>query len=133
MTRRAISTINAVLLALLVWSCRGVDQKQTSPRRMGSYGPGALIIAYTADSADTFAAIGSDSTLILQWLRRACDSAGVKLEVKEFPFGTLVNGIGPRVNGDGGNWLYRVNGQMLPKAASACMVSPTDTVLFFFQ
>jgi len=121
-------------LAMLALSCRGAGQQQ-QPGAPGTtaVGRGAFIVSYASDSADTFATVGSDSILVLGWLRRACDSAKVKLDVKDFPFGSLVTGIGPRVNGDGGNWLYKVNGKMMAKAASACLVSPADTVLFFFE
>jgi hypothetical protein len=57
----------------------------------------------------------------------------MELDVKDFPFGSLIDRIGSCRNGDGGNWTYKVNGRMLARAASACRVSPADTVLFLFK
>jgi hypothetical protein len=119
-------------LALLAIACRSADRPHPSIDK-GAANRGALIVSYAPDSADTFTTAGAESLLVLDWLRRACDSARVHLEVKEYPFGVLINGIGARRNGEAGNWLYKVNGRMMARAASGCLVSPDDTVLFFFQ
>ena len=57
----------------------------------------------------------------------------IALEVKTYPYGTLVEQIGPRQNGDGGYWLYKVNAQMVPKSADAHRVAWSDTLTFFFD
>jgi hypothetical protein len=96
-------------------------------------GTGALIVSYSETAADTFAAVGTDSITVLDWLRTVCDSANLAVEIKEYSFGDLVVGIGATHSGDGGDWLYQVNGQMVPEAASSHHVSSGDTVRFFFH
>lgn len=125
---------SVLLLALLAVSCRSADQRSSRPPiGDGLTESGALIVSYAPDSADTFSPVGPESVLVLDWLRLVCDSAKVKLEVNNYPFGSLIAGIGARSNGDGGNWLYKVNGRMMARAASTCLVSPADTVLFLFK
>jgi hypothetical protein len=92
-----------------------------------------LIVAYAPDSADTFSAFPRDSITALEWLQQACDSARIRLEVEQYPFGELVVQIGGKRNGGGGNWLYQVNGQMVSKSASRQRVSSGDSVLFYFE
>ncbi|MBI5868529.1 MAG: DUF4430 domain-containing protein [candidate division Zixibacteria bacterium] len=122
------------VLAFLAMSCGSRDQEPQQKLSQGGHpGHGILIVAFAPDSADTFGSVGTDSILVLDWLRQACDSAEVMLAVKTFPFGTLVDAIGPRRNGEGGNWLYKVNGKMVPKAASSHVVSSNDTVDFFYH
>lgn len=100
----------------------------TSPRSAG-----ALVISYRSDSADTFVAKRSDSVLALDWLREVAGIHDIAFEAKTFPYGTLVERIGPRRNGDGGFWLYKVNGEMIPRSADAHRVAWHDTVTFFFD
>ncbi|HUU44702.1 MAG TPA: DUF4430 domain-containing protein [Acidobacteriota bacterium] len=119
-----------VLLSALL-SCQTGGEAPQTVRSLAQ--PGALVIAYTPDSADTFVAVGADSVVILDWLRAAAGSAGLTLDLEEYSFGTMVTGIGPRRNGEGGYWLYLVNGQSVPKAASDCRVAASDTVRFFFD
>lgn len=124
--------IAAAASFLLALSC-GSEVQQQKPQPDGVDGGGILVIAYAPDSADTFMPVGQDSIIVLEWLRQSCDSAKVTLGLKNFPFGILVDAIGPRRNGDGGNWLYKVNGKMVPKAASTHVVSCRDTVDFFYH
>jgi hypothetical protein len=91
------------------------------------------VIAYAADSADTFAAFSRDSLTALAWLQHACDTAGIPLGVEHYAFGDLVSKVGPRRNGDGGYWLYKVNRGMVPESAGSHVVSPDDSILFFFE
>ncbi len=120
-----------LLLVLIFGGCHSRDAARGAHNRPA--GNGALIIAYAPDSADTFAASNADSALVLDWLQKSCAQGGIDLEVRNYPFGTLITRVGPRRNGDGGNWLYKVNGQMVPKAVSAHRVSTGDTVLLFFK
>ena len=94
---------------------------------------GALVIAYRPDSADTFVANRPDSVIALDWLREVTRTHHIALEAKTYPYGTLIERIGPRQNGDGGYWLYKVNGRMVPKSSDAHTVAWSDTVTFFFD
>jgi hypothetical protein len=122
-------------LALALWGCDGHSEKGESGAAISQppQGSGILVIAYAPDSADTLAAFGRDSLTALAWLQLACDSAGISLGVEHYAFGDLVAKIGPRKNGDGGYWLYKVNGGMVPESAGSHAVSPDDTVMFFFE
>ena len=120
-----------LLLVLVIGGCHSRDAARQTHNRPA--GDGVLIIAYAPDSADTFAAPNADSALVLDWLQKSCAQGGVDLEVRNYPFGTLVTRVGARRNGDGGNWLYKVNGQMVPEAVSAHRVSTGDTVMLFFK
>jgi hypothetical protein len=120
-----------VLLSLA--ACQGSGEGAPGSGADSREVPGALVIAYAADSADTFPALGSDSIFVIDWLRRATDSAGIALGTKEYAMGTLVMAIGTHQNGDGGYWLYKVNGAMVPKSVADCRVAATDSVLLFFD
>jgi hypothetical protein len=104
-----------------------------SPEVTSSDRPGALIIAYSSDSADTFVANRADSVLALDWLREVVQVHQLEFRAKSFAYGTLVEQIGYRQNGDGGYWLYKVNNQMVPKSADAHIVAWNDTLTFFFD
>ena len=118
-----------ILVAVSLWDC-GTGKKRSESA--GSL-PGALIVAYRPDSADTFVAHRPDSVLALDWLREITVTHDITLRVKSYPFGSLVEQIGPRQNGEGGYWLYKVNGQMIPKSSDAYRVAWSDTVTFFFD
>lgn len=94
-----------------------------------------LIIDYAEDRADTFRAafLAVDSLTALDVLRDVAEREGVALKTKDYPMGVLIDQIGTRANGDGGYWLYSVNGRMIPHAASAKRVTSGDTVRFFFN
>jgi hypothetical protein len=111
----------------------GCVAKNDSPQPASSHQPGALVIAYSADSSDTFTANRTDSVLALDWLREIASSHQIAFEAKTYPYGTLVERIGYRQNGEGGYWLYKVNGQMVPKSADAHRVAWSDTLTFFFD
>lgn len=121
------------LLAILLIDCHAADRQPPPGAHAAGTRGGVLIVTYSADSADTFPAVRTDSILVLDWLRHACDSAKVNLEVKDYSFGGLIIGIGPRHAGTGGDWRYKVNGRMVPRAASSYLVSPSDTVHFSFK
>ncbi len=104
-----------------------------SPEVATAHSPGALIIAYSADSADTFVANRTDSVLTLDWLREVVHVHQLEFIAKSFAYGTLVEQIGYRRNGEGGYWLYKVNNQMIPKSSDAHTVSWSDTLTFFFD
>ncbi len=114
-------------------ACQGTGEGAPGSRAIGRTVPGALVIAYASDAADTLPALGTDSILVLDWLRQATDSAGIVLGTTDYAMGTLVETIGAYQNGDGGYWLYKVNGAMVPKAVSDCRVAATDSVLLFFD
>ena len=121
------------LLVLLVLSTALAACAKPEKTATPSNTPGVLIISYRPDSADTFVANRPDSVIALGWLREVAKTHEIALEVKSFPFGILVERIGPRQNGDGGFWLYKVNGQMIPKSSDAHPVAWSDTVTFFFD
>ena len=120
-----------ILTLLFLLSCQTGGEAPQTMRQPDH--PGALVVAYAADSADTFAAVGVDSIVVLDWLRVASGNTGVALELEEYSYGTMITAIGPRRNGEGGYWLYLVNGQSVPKAASECRVAASDNVRFFFD
>jgi hypothetical protein len=124
-------TVGVVALGLVTCGDGGEDRAR--PGLSSAEGNGILVVSYAPDSADTFAAVGHDSIVVLEWLRRATDDAGIPLELKEYPFGIMVEAIGPLRNGDGGYWLYEVNDGGVPEAASSHPVAAGDTVRFFFQ
>jgi hypothetical protein len=130
--RRTAISLSLLLLSAITFGCSD-RQSSPSPAGKGAVGGGLLIVSFAVDSADTFPPPGPDSVIVSDWLRLVCDSAHLDLKVKDFPFGSLIDRIGSCRNGDGGNWIYKVNGRMLAKAASACRVSPADTVLFLFK
>lgn len=111
----------------------GCSAKEDSAKVAPSNKPGALVIAYSADSADTFTSNRTDSALAIDWLREITSSHQIAFEVKTYPYGTLVERIGHRLNGEGGYWLYKVNGQMVPKSSDAHRVAWSDTLTFFFD
>ncbi|MBI3871545.1 MAG: hypothetical protein HY304_00520 [candidate division Zixibacteria bacterium] len=127
MTGRLLLIVPAAWLTIS--ACQGNAPGKQSAKPTG----GALIIGYRPDSADTFASRAGDSLTALAWLERAADSAGIAVTRRTFPFGILVESIGPRHNGQGGYWLYKVNGQMIPESSHGHRVAPTDTVEFFFD
>lgn len=119
------------IFAVLIASCGG-DEPPQSKRAPASV-PGCIILAYSDTEADTLRTPPVDSALVLEWLRASCVVAGLELVVQSYPFGDLVTQIGHRKNGEGGYWLYKVNGAPVPKSASAHRVARTDTVLFLYK
>lgn len=118
------------ICCLLLTGC--VAQEEPA-RQSTSSSPGALVIAYSADSADTFVANRTDSVIALDWLREITATHQISYEAKSYPYGTLVERIGHRRNGEGGYWLYKVNGQMVPKSSDAHRVAWSDTLTYFFD
>ena len=117
-------------ICLILFGCgAGEREARTDLPRVA----GVLVIAYRPDSADTFVANRSDSVIALDWLREVTRTHHIALEAKTYPYGTLIERIGPRQNGDGGYWLYKVNGQMVPKSSDAHTVAWGDTVTFLFD
>jgi hypothetical protein len=120
----------ALLSSLIALSaCTPKDMAKSS----ASQSAGALVIAYSADSADTFIAIRPDSVIALDWLREVASTHKLEFDAKTFPYGTPVEQIGYRRNGEDGYWLYKVNGQMIPKSSDAHRVAWSDSVTFFFD
>ncbi len=93
-----------------------------------------LLIDYAADHADTLGTIIShaDSLNVLELLMTLTSGDSIAVETRRYAIGTMVEQIGNRANGEGGYWLYTVNNQAIPLAASDCLVSPGDTIRFFF-
>jgi len=119
-----------LLGGLALFACVAKDD---APVPVSSNSAGALIIAYSADSADTFVANRTDSVIALNWLREVVSVHQLEFDAKTFPYGTLIEQIGYRRNGDGGYWLYKVNNQMVPKSADAHTVAWGDTLTLFFD
>lgn len=130
---RIARIIFAGMLTLLPLGCNSNPEPEVSEVALPPSGNGLLVVSYMPDFADTFPAVGKDSLTVLAWLQQACDSAGIPIDVQHYSFGDLVDQIGSRLNGDGGNWLYKVNGGMVPESAGSHRVSPDDTVQFFFE
>jgi len=128
----ALQLATAVALLVLV-SCSKGEEAPESRAEPDVRPPGAIIVNYTPDSADTFRSAVPDSLLVLDWLHAFAESTGTALATQSHAFGELVVTIGPRSNGDGGYWLYQVNGQMATKAVSDLRVSRRDTVTFTFK
>lgn len=126
---RLLGTPVLLLLLCAVNAC----SPQSEPAPIASRVPGAMIIAYAPDSADTFGATRADSVFALDWLREIARVHTIELNAKSYPYGTLVEQIGYRRNGEDGYWLYKVNGQMIPKSSDAHRVAWSDTVTFFFD
>ena len=126
--KQSIPSAIFVLLAAL-FACTPKDETANTTAQ----NPGVLVISYSADSADTFVAHRTDSVIAFDWLREVATTHHLTLEAKSFPYGTLVERIGHRKNGDGGFWLYKVNGQMIPKSSDAYRVAWSDTLTFFFD
>ena len=122
--------LELILISAIVIGC--VAQNEPGQKPVGD-SQGALIIAYSADSADTFTASRPDSVIALDWLREITSTHQIVFEAKKYPYGTLVERIGHRKNGDSGYWLYKVNGQMVPKSSDAHRVAWSDTLTFFFD
>ena len=130
---RLSKALAGCVLALLLLGCSSNPEPEVPEVEVVPSGSGILVVAYMPDFADTFPAVGADSLTVLAWLRQACDSAGIVYDVQHYSYGALVDQIGSRMNGDGGNWLYKVNGGMVPESAGSHRVSPDDTVQFFFE
>jgi len=122
----------AAIVMLHLLACQRRDQRQTTPRP-GGPAAGALIIAYSPDSADTFACAGRDSAIVLDLLASVAQTRGIAIATKTYPFGILVEQIGYRRNGEGGYWLYTVNGAMIPESAGRHRAAAGDTIRFFFH
>ncbi len=122
-----------LVAALILFAALGCSSGEKAPQTDMAPTAGALVIAYRPDSADTFTASRTDSVLALDWLREVTRTHDIRFEAETYPYGTLVQGIGPRQNGEGGYWLYKVNGQMVPKSADAHRVAWSDTLTFFFD
>ena len=120
----------AVLGGALLACGRGNEQVRLPVQ--GTPTAGLVIIDY-ADAADSFVTVVCDSVTVLDRLQAACSTHGILLSTTSFPYGTLVSGIGHRRNGEGGYWLYRVNGAMVPRAADHCRVAPGDTIRLYFD
>lgn len=121
------------MLLVCAMALSGCVTKDDSAQQVLSNKPGALVIAYSVDSADTFVANRADSVIALDWLREITSAHQIVFEAKSYPYGTLVERIGHRQNGDGGYWLYKVNGQMVPKSSDVHRVAWSDTLTFFFD
>ncbi|MEW5700974.1 MAG: DUF4430 domain-containing protein [Candidatus Zixiibacteriota bacterium] len=129
--RRALVCWVAVGAVLLSAGC---GQNGSRPRPgHGAQDSRALIIAYSPDSADTFACPGRDSIAVLDLLMQMARSDSTIVRTKTYPFGVLVDQIGYRRNGDGGFWLYSVNGAMIPESADKHRIGAGDTVRFLFD
>ena len=126
----AYVTATAVLGGVLLGCGRGNEQVRLPVPATPTAG---LVIIDYADSADSFVTVVSDSVMVLDRLQAACSTHEIPLSTTSFPYGTLVSGIGHRHNGQGGYWLYRVNGAMVPRAADHWRVAPADTIRFFFD
>jgi len=132
MKRPIVTILILFLVALATAACgdgRAPEQRAAPDARP----PGVLIVNYAIDSADTFHAVGADSLVVLDWLQAYADSTGVAFGTQHHPFGELVAQIGPRINGNGGYWLYTINGEMATKGVSDLRVSFRDTVTFTYK
>ena len=78
----------------------------------------SVVIAMTAD----------DSTDVLTLLQEEHD-----VQVKEGAMGSFVMAIDSLEGGNEVYWLYKVNGEMVPKAADKTMVGPGDKVTWHFH
>ena len=133
---RTIRFFAGLAFVVVLLGCEGASQKgdvESAAESQPPQGHGILVVAYAPDFADTFAALGRDSLTALSWLQQVCDSAGIPVHVDHYAFGDMISSIGTRMNGDGGNWLYKVNGGMIPESAGSHIVSPDDSVVFFFE
>jgi hypothetical protein len=92
-----------------------------------------LLIDY-AGRTDTLGTIisRSDSLHVLDLLLNLATRDNIPVETRRFTVGTMIEQIGDRRNGEGGYWLYTVNSESIPQAASAYPVQPGDTIRFFF-
>ncbi len=122
-----------MLLILVLTGCESGGENTQNARTEVPATPGVLVVSYSEASADTIAPPGTDSMIVMDWLRYGCDSLELAMEIQEYAFGDLVIGIGATHNGDEGYWLYKVNGESVPKAVSAHRVSSADTVMFYFK
>jgi hypothetical protein len=93
-----------------------------------------LVLEFAASDADTFSfhIKNTDTVTVLQLLANITNHHQIGLQSREFAFGTMVTRIGNQENGSGGYWLYQVNNEAIPEAASACALTGGDTVRFFF-
>jgi len=94
-----------------------------------------LFIDYTADRADTLRMVvpTPDSLTVLDVLRILTARDSIYLKTQAYAIGVLIEQIGDRKNGEGGFWLYTVNSEAIPRAASACAANAGDTIRFFFD
>ncbi|MBD3297346.1 MAG: DUF4430 domain-containing protein [candidate division Zixibacteria bacterium] len=119
---------------LLISCGGGAEQERTGDQPVAAdRPPGVLIVNYAPDSSDTFPAPKVDSVLALEWLQMYTNARGLNMATRQFSFGDLVIQIGPRRAGDGGDWLYEVNGEMATAAVSEQRVARTDTLSFTFK
>jgi hypothetical protein len=129
--RCGVLITTVVVVGAMFLACGGGDREVRST--VPPVAADGLVIIDYADSADSFVTRGADSVTVLDRLQTACTSHGIGLSTTDFPYGTLIQGIGHRRNGEGGYWLYRVNGAMIPRAADRYRVAPADTIRFFFD
>ena len=130
---------------LLIFLLLGTACRSDSPQKENSRPPVTehrepsdsvfLILDYSTIRADTSAMIlsSSDTLTVLELLQTLTARDSVVLKTKSYPIGVMVEQIGDRKNGDGGYWLYTVNGEAIPKAVSAYPICPGDTIRFFFE
>jgi len=132
--------LGLLALSLLCFGCENDSAKKlnhTSPTNQAREAADSvfLVVDYAADRADTtaMALAPSDTLTALDLLENVTTRNRIVLKTREFQIGTLVEQIGDCRNGDGGYWLYTVNGEPIPMAAFDYQTRPGDTVRFFFK
>ncbi len=123
------------LIVLLGCGTESAKQERAATEIRGTIDSVHLLIDYATDRIDTLATVISrhDSLDVLNLLINLTRRESIALVTREYAVGTMVEQIGERRNGDGGYWVYTVNSEAIPRAASAYVVQPGDTIRFLFR
>jgi hypothetical protein len=113
-TNRPALAVMALLLAIWIAGC----SSEESAADNGDTSRDSVVIEMTA----------ADSTTVLALLQQHHD-----VDVKEGSMGSFVMAIDSLRGGNDVYWLYKVNGEMVPKAADKTTVGPGDKVSWHFH
>lgn len=70
---------------------------------------------------------------ILNTLERVTKEKGIKLEIKQYDFGAMVNSINKVEGNSKKAWMFYINGKLADKGADATILSPGDLVEWKYQ
>ena len=102
----------------------------------GERGEGKLVLTVNEGSGQerNFESNFNEGLTAFQFLKETMEENGIFLGTKTYDFGTMVETIGSKSNGqDGLYWMYYVNGELPMAGADQYVLNPGDRVEFKFE